>query len=274
MACGASVDETSERWLVQKDRLDFGPFSLRDLRTQIETGKVQADHVLIDTETQQRCFLREHPILRPLVLQAETQLAEQARQNQTADERKKHNKRVVLLLFMLIAVLSSVGAGVGWWYIKHPKTIVVKEKDTSDIDFLKSIQISLKVDPPEKKKATKRGPLKKGQKPGQFDEATNLGDASSEGGDETLSQTQIQEVMGKNTIKLVGCVQEARRANPGLRSIDMELIVRGNGLTSAVKANGATNSPLASCLLAKMQSVPFPKFNGSKTQFSFSFGFK
>jgi hypothetical protein len=56
--------------------------------------------------------------------------------------------------------------------------------------------------------------------------------------------------------------------------MDMEFIVKGTGLVSAVKVNGQTGTPAASCIYAKMQTVAFPKFNGSKTQFAYSLGFK
>ena len=35
----SAVDDTHERWLIQKDKLDFGPFSMKDVRSQIRAGQ-------------------------------------------------------------------------------------------------------------------------------------------------------------------------------------------------------------------------------------------
>ena len=52
------------------------------------------------------------------------------------------------------------------------------------------------------------------------------------------------------------------------------LIIKGTGNVSAVKVNGKTDGPFASCMLGKMQTVTFPKFNGAKTHAAFSLAFK
>ena len=54
----------------------------------------------------------------------------------------------------------------------------------------------------------------------------------------------------------------------------MDFIIKGTGNVSAVKVNGQTGSPLAGCMYGKMQSIVFPKFNGSKTHASFSLALK
>ena len=54
----------------------------------------------------------------------------------------------------------------------------------------------------------------------------------------------------------------------------MEFVVRGSGQVAAVRVNGQTNSSFANCMYGKMQTVSFPKFNGSKTVASFSLAFR
>ena len=103
---------------------------------------------------------------------------------------------------------------------------------------------------------------------------TNLGDASGEGGDETLDQTVVQSVMKQNFKVLVGCILEERRRNPGLHNVDMDFIIKGTGNVSGVKVNGQTESAFAHCMLGKMQTVSFPHFNGAKTHASFSLSMK
>src|SRR6185312_13820086 len=63
----SAVDDTHERWLIQKDKLDFGPFSMKDVRSQIEQGKIKGEHVTIATENGQRQHVRDHAQLRQIV---------------------------------------------------------------------------------------------------------------------------------------------------------------------------------------------------------------
>ncbi|MES1210508.1 MAG: protein kinase, partial [Pseudomonadota bacterium] len=54
-AAGAAADDTQERWLVQKDKLDFGPFSLVQIRAQIERGDILPEHIIVDSDSGSRC---------------------------------------------------------------------------------------------------------------------------------------------------------------------------------------------------------------------------
>jgi serine/threonine-protein kinase len=271
----SAVDVATERWLIQKDKLDFGPFNMRDVRSQIESGKILPEHVIIDTENGERRKVKDHPQLRQLVLDADARNSEKMREEAEAADRRKHRGKVVTLLGMIAAIVIVGGGAVGW-YVMHMKPKVVREviHDGADLDFLKGVEITMKVDPPAPKKPHGGHHQKPGGKPGEFDDTTNLGDASEGGGDETLDQSVVQRVMTQNFKVLVGCISEERRRNPSLRNVDMDFIIKGTGNVSAVKVNGQTGTPIAGCMYGKMQSVAFPKFNGSKTHASFSLALK
>jgi hypothetical protein len=248
---------------------------MRDVRAQIEGGQIRGDHTIVDTESGDRRRVKEHPQLRQLVMEAEVRLAEQERMSHEDSERKKQRGRVVTLLGLTFLVVVAAAGGV-FWYVTHmkPKTEKVIVHDRSDdLDFLKNVQISMKVDPPAPKAKGKR--KGHGASGNAYSDVTNLGDASEGGGgDETLDQSVVQRVMTQNFKVLVGCISEERRRNPGLRSIDMDFIITGSGNVSGVKVNGQTGTPVASCMYGKMQTVAFPKFNGSKTHASFSLALK
>jgi serine/threonine-protein kinase len=274
----SAVDDTHERWLIQKDKLDFGPFSMKDVRSQIEQGKIKGEHVIIDTENGQRQHVRDHAQLRQLVLEAEARLGEEERQAAEAKDRSKFRGRMVTIFALVGMVILAGGAGAFWYAKKHGafETKVVKEVvHDGEYDFMKGVEISLKVDPPPPKAKRPGGHHgSKNGKNGEFSDVTNLGDASEGGGDEQLDQAVVQRVMTQNFKVLVGCIAEERRRNSGLHTVDMDFIIKGTGQVSAVKVNGSTSSPMASCMYGKMQSVSFPKFNGAKTHASFSLALK
>jgi hypothetical protein len=97
-----------------------------------------------------------------------------------------------------------------------------------------------------------------------------MGDVSQGGADEILSDRTIQTVMMGNYRKLVPCLMEEKRRSPGLKDMDLEFIVGGNGKVSAVKVNGQRQGAFPGCVLNRMQSFNFPKYNGSRTIASWS----
>ncbi len=276
-------DENTEHWLITKDKMDFGPFSLREIRVQIETGKILPEHLVTDTDTGDRRRVRENPHLKQMLLHAEVKLAEKARVEGEAVERGRHRNRVLSMLgIILLLVVGGVGLTV--WYVTHmkPKVIVQKET-TNDLDFLKGMEISLKVDPPvpHKPGATAHKTVKRSGPGGtasangnDFSDVTHFGDVSEEGGDETLPQEQVAQVMKENFKVLVGCVQDEHRRNASLHNVEMDFIIKGSGSVSGVKVNGQTGTQLATCMFERMKTVPFPKFNGTKTHASFSLAIK
>jgi eukaryotic-like serine/threonine-protein kinase len=272
----SAVDESQERWLIQKDRLDFGPFRLGDVKIQIEKGQILGEHTIVDMENGERRRVKDHPLLREFVMRTEGQREENRRQEADAAEARASKRKVVTLLAIIAVVLVVGGGGVAAYVVTRPpkETTKVIYKDREGDDLLKGIEITMKVDPPAPK--TKKGHHgKHGGGNGEFSDVTNLGDASDEGGgDETLGQDVVQRVMSSNFGVLKGCVLEEKRRNPGLHNVDMDFIIRGTGQVSAVKVNGNTESPVSKCMYAKMQSVAFPKFNGSKTHASFSLALK
>ncbi|HEY2745860.1 MAG TPA: protein kinase [Polyangia bacterium] len=274
----SAVDDTHERWLIQKDKLDFGPFSMKDVRSQIEQGKIKGEHVIIDTENGQRQHVRDHAQLRQIVMEAEARLGEQERLDKEAHDRSKFRGRMVTIFAVVGIAVLALGGGAFWYAKKHGafETKVVKQVvHDSEYDFMKGVEISMKVDPPAPKPHRPSSSPHKGKNgKNEFSDVTNLGDASGDGGDETLDQAVVQRVMTQNFRVLVGCIAEERRRNSSLRNVDMDFIIKGSGQVSAVKVNGSTTSSMASCMYGKMQAVTFPKFNGSKTHASFSLALK
>ncbi len=205
-------------------------------------------------------------------MEADAKLAEKHRLDSEMADRKKQRGKVVTLLGIIFLVVIGGGGGIAW-YVMHmqPKVVEKIVHDKEDLDFLKGLEISMKVDPPAPKKTHR---VRKPGSKNEFSDVTSLGDASEDGGDETLDQSVVQRVMTQNFKVLLGCIAEERRRNSGLSTVDMDFIIKGTGNVSAVKVNGQTGSPLAGCMYGKMQTVAFPKFNGAKTHASFTLNLK
>lgn len=267
-----SPDDNIEKWLVQKDRLDFGPFSMVQIRAQIERGDILADHVLIDNDSGSRCRIREYPTLGSLAKSAHRRL-EQARRAQAEQRSQKSEKKKSFFTTIIVTlVVATVLGGVAFYVVSRRDTtggkLASREEEAEVDNFLKGVKIGgMKA---SVKKAVHRAPgsgAPRGAADDEFNNDMNLGDVTKGGseGDQTLDDDQIQSTMMANYRKLIPCV-----VHSGVSEISMEFVVRGSGKVSAVKVNGQRGGALPGCILGRMQSFSFPKFNGGKTIASWS----
>jgi serine/threonine protein kinase len=272
-AAGAAIDEAQERWLIQKDRLDFGPFSLTQVRAQIQRGEIIGEHMIVDSDTGARKKVKDFPALSEFTKTSERHREQNRRaaaeQRQESVDKKK---KTVTVLFTLVALVAAVG-GVFFfvWTRKADQgTKLASRSEDAEIDaFLKDVKLSF-----QGAHVAKRGSgggHHAGSKAddGEFSNDSNFGDASkyASAGDETLDDGVIEETMMHHYRGLVPCLMSERKHNPGLSEMSLEFVVRGSGKVSAVKVNGQKGG-FASCVLSRMPT--FPKFNGSKTIASWS----
>jgi len=272
-AAGGAIDEAQERWLIQKDRLDFGPFSLAQVRAQIQRGEIIGEHMIVDSDTGARKKVKDFPALREFTKTSERHREQNRRaaaeQRQESVDKKKKTVTVLFTLVFLVAAVGLVGFFV-WTRKADEGTKLASRSEDAEVDaFLKEVKVSF-----QKAQVAKRG--SGGHHAGgskaddaEFNNDSNFGDASkyASAGDETLDDGVIEETMMHHYRGLVPCLMSERKHNPGLSEMSLDFVVRGNGKVSAVKVNGQKGG-FASCVLSRMPT--FPKFNGSKTIASWS----
>ncbi len=269
-AAGAAIDESQERWLIQKDRLDFGPFSLAQIRAQIARGEILGEHLIVDSDTGERQKVKDFPPLREFTRTSERH-REQNRRAQADQKQEKADKRKSLFTFVFALIALGVAVGGVVLYVWTRKdgddSKIASRTDDADVDaFLKDVKLSF-----QRATVAKRGSGGHHASGGdsEFNNDANFGDASkyAAAGDETLDDGVIEETMMHHYRGLVPCLMAERKHNPGLTEMSLEFVVRGTGKVSAVKVNGQ-KGPFASCVMGRMPT--FPKFNGVKTIASWS----
>jgi hypothetical protein len=271
---GGAIDDAQERWLIQKDRLDFGPFSLAQIRAQIQRGEIIGEHMIVDSDTGARKKVKDFPLLRDFARTSERQIEQTRRAHaEVRHEKSEKAKRAFTMLVVTVAVLGIGGAG-GWYVLTRKaadKTTLAERSEDAEIDaFLKDVKLNF-----QKASTVKRG-SGGGHRggsvagDGDFSNDANFGDASKHGsgGDELLDDQVIEEVMMKHYRSLVPCLMQERHKNPGVSEMSVDFVVRGTGKVSAVKVNGQKGGSFANCVLGRMPT--FPKYNGNKTIASWS----
>jgi serine/threonine protein kinase len=271
-AAGGAIDEGQERWLIQKDKLDFGPFSLTQIRSQISRGEILGEHMIVDSDTGARQKVKD---FRPLSEFTKTSERHREQNRRAAAEQKMESsdkkKRAATVLFTTIFLLVA-GGGVGFFVLTRKAddgTKLASRSEDAEVDaFLKDVKLNF-----QKAHVAKRGSgghhTGNSKDDAEFNNDANFGDASkaSAGGDETLDDGVIEETMLHHYRALVPCLMAERKHNPGMTEMSLDFVVRGTGKVSAVKVNGQKGA-FASCVLGRMPM--FPKFNGSKTIASWS----
>jgi serine/threonine-protein kinase len=271
---GGAVDDAQERWLIQKDRLDFGPFSLAQIRAQIQRGEIIGEHMIVDSDTGARQKVKDFAPLRDFARHSERQIEQNRRAHaEIKHEKSEKAKRAFTVMLASILVLGIAGAG-GWYVLTRKaadKTTLAERSEDAEIDaFLKDVKLSF-----QKASTVKRG--SGGHKSGggmagdgDFSNDVNFGDASKHGsgGDELLDDQIIEETMMKHYRNLVPCLMQERHRSPGVSQMSLDFVVRGTGKVSAVRVNGQKGGSFANCVLGRMPT--FPKYNGNKTIASWS----
>jgi hypothetical protein len=269
-----SADDQDERWLVQKGNLDFGPFSMAQIRAQIERGEILADHTLLDSHSGERGLVREVPGLGDLAKHAHRQLERTRREHaeqRSQQTQKKKSMATTAIVTLVVAIV--VGSGVFYVFSRRDASgghLASRQEESEVESFLKGVKLG------EMKATVRRGTHHAGGTtagaaaggPDEFNNDSRFGDATRgmAQGDQTLDDDQIQSTMMANYRRLIPCIAHA----PGMSNLAIDFVVRGSGKVSAVKVNGQKGGPLPTCVLTRMQSFSFPKFDGSKTIASWS----
>lgn len=262
----AALADTTEKWLVSKNRLDYGPFSLADIVAQIEKGDIVAGNIIMDKDTGARSDVGAHPLLSPMVDAARQRLDDQRRAQAEMAVQSNDKKRGALLYGLI--VLGLLGAAAAVYFI----ITSMREAKKEQIDGVAALEgASLKVSvsmpkapPPKRGTGARRtgGNVQQGTENLALDMSDEEDDS---GGGETLSMDRVYGVYSKYGGQLGGCL-----ASTGERAANIYINIDGkSGQVSFVKINGKTSGPLFNCLARVLRSMKFPSVDGPRTRAEF-----
>jgi hypothetical protein len=268
-ALSAALADTTEKFLISKGRLDYGPFSLADVVAQIEKGDIVAGNIIMDKDTGARGDVGEHPLLGPIVDAAKQRRDDQRRaQAEMKVQSAQTKKGAVLYTFIALGV---IGAAVAVWFIINA---VKKDEDKKAIAGVSQLEgadlkvtISMPKVPPAKKHSGHGGGGGGNIKDNYSENlALDLTDDSDE--TETLGMDKVYAVYSSYGRQLGGCLG----ANGG-GSANIGIIIDGpSGKVRWVKVNGQQSGGLYNCINRVMRSMSFPKINGPRTRAEFDIG--
>ena len=265
------ISEEYERWLVQKDNLDFGPFSLAQVMSQMEKGVFSGDHFIVDADSGDRQKIKEHPQLAEFARVAERKLEAQRRHQ--AEQAHEHTERRKGLWMIVIITLAVLGVAGGMAFYLHNRKaaesdVLASRVSEADVDkFLNGVKVEFAQ--PKHSGGSKRTG---GGVAGRAEDFTNnmdFGDASQGGGDAVLDEGIVDRVMRSNYRKIVPCAMQG-----GLRTVELDFVIQPTGRVRAVQVNGQRRGAMPVCVLNQMQTFGFPAYKGKNTIATWSMSFR
>ncbi|MFH0901475.1 MAG: protein kinase [Pseudomonadota bacterium] len=271
------VDEYEEKWLVRKGKLDFGPFSLAQIKEQISRDEVVEGDLLVDKDNGERRPVEESPSLRRLVKDASDRRDRLRRANAEVKAAKQDSRRGLALYLIIGAGVACILGGA--YFLVRALSHAERKNEAGPIAALDKaeLNVTIALRPPEKGQSSKRSTTRKtggerkpgssnGSSPG-FDDTVDYGNIAESGRDEweQLSSSQLNPVIQAHGASLGKCLLQAQE-----KRAEIEFIVKGgDGKVSQVRVNGETATSLAGCIRERMQRMEFPTFRGLQTKASF-----
>lgn len=267
-ALGAALADTTEKWLINKNKMDYGPFSLADVLTQIEKGEIQHGAMIMDKDSGARVKVDDHPLLGPLVDQAK-QKRDDARRAQAEVAVQSRDKKRGVLLYVLIA-LGVAGIGTAAYFVIGMMA-ASKEEKIAALEAPEKSDLKVKVSEPKKPPPQKRpgGGRRTGGAGGDYSRGTenlalDMSDDSDEGS-ETLDMGRVYQTYSRYGGQLGGCL-----ASTGEGSANIYINIDGpSGRVGFVRVNGKQAGPLYGCLNRVLRGMQFPSIKGPRTRAEF-----
>jgi hypothetical protein len=266
-ALAAAIADTTEKWLISRDRMDYGPFSLADVIAQIERGEVVAGNLIQDKDSGERTDVADHPLLGPIVDATRQKHDDQRRAQAEVKEQTRDKKRGVMLYALIgVGVLGAAAA----------VALIIRSVQRDDgahkvaaVSPLDGASLKVKVSPPKTppahRKAGPRRTATTGAAPANASENLTLDLSDDSDETETLEMGAVYNVYSRHGAKLGGCLQST-----GEHAANIGIIIDGpSGRVTWVKINDKQAGPLYSCLSGVLRGMQFPKIHGPRTRAEF-----
>jgi eukaryotic-like serine/threonine-protein kinase len=273
------TENDAPRWMVVKDRLDHGPFSGRELVELIAKGEVRGNHRLMNMDTGERQPVVEWPDFAEFVQQYEIKKRAEDHRSQLMASEKAETRSTVFKLGVAAAVVGVLLLG-GLTFLLTREAATeeeIAEADLVDLYERGEVEITGTAGVLPEPKAGRRGSRRRGGAGGSgmsyedaMNQAVELGDVNSGGGEQQLSPSTVASVMNKHINKFFTCVSQELRSGGQLGKVQIDLAIAGSGQVLGASARTGSAS-FQSCIAAKARSVRFPSFSAPRMGARYSF---
>lgn len=273
--------DDAPRWIANKEGLDYGPFSGRELVALIVKGDVLEQHGLVNLDTGERRLVREYPEFAEFVQQYKIRKAESDHQAALVKSDKVETRANVAKFTILAAGVGVLLlAGVGYLLTRNKAAEESASADGNLAALYESGQVKITGTAGILQHTGGGGRRRAGggsaSGPGgmsyedAMNQAVDLGDAKGGGGERQLTSADVAGVMNTRLNSLFGCVSEELRRGGKLSNVKIDLAIAGSGsvLGASVSAGSGT---FQGCIAGKVRNIRFPAFPAPRMGARYSF---
>lgn len=279
------ASQDAERWMVQKDKLDHGPFSPRTLIQQILLGQVTEDDNLLNMDTGERRKVKAWPEFKEYVARYKKQKAEEEKRLAIEASGRAETRGNFAKYFIAIAVFLVLAAGVTIFVITRQVGRSGPRTPDELADLFQPGRIEIQGTAGILPMRTggggggggrggRGGGGGGGGRGGTYEDAMNqavdMGNAEQGGGERQLTANDIARVLNGRLSMFRSCIVQEARTMPSTHSCSMDIAIAGSGSVLGVSVTTGS-AGFKSCVSSKVRSVHFPSFPAPRMGARFGF---
>ena len=273
-------DGTSQRWLVEKGGVDFGPFTSKQIIEKLFAEELSAQTNLYDIETDRRLPLAEQSVFDDALVSWIHEKAE--REKRRAEEAREAADRRRTRLFMsvgltILLLVGGVGGGLAWYQSTLPKpekahlaALVVRWQASLPQILLpdEAPETSAEVADKQKMRQTEaaqkraRDEAKKMAEEERLAGASELDGTSGPTTGRTFDQAAMNATVAQRNPQIIKCLQDEIRRDPSRRNFEIKATILPRGDVINVRMEGGTASG-SSCVRSALGNLKVPAFDGT-----------
>jgi len=280
-------DPDALRWLVEREGVDFGPFSQRQILDQLADGTLTPNSVLADVEREMRRTLAEFGEFETAMLQwvhrkDDREVAERRAEKEHRGKRDRQFKvwgglALVLVLGVVIGTWQYVGSNRPEPIAAHlANTVTSLEWALPSIPAPEPEEVVKKIAPPPKvRKKRYRSPKKwssaelaQMRREEQLASNSELGAGGANLGE--FSRKAYDRVLARRTSRLYRCLMSEVTRRPGTKDMLVRTTVLPSGKIINVKMAGGTVAGVR-CIRRAFTGARVPAFAGSNVKITLPF---
>ena len=272
-------DGTTSRWLVEREGIDYGPYTRDEVVEQMRKEEVDAQTVLYDIETDRRLGLSEFTAFDSALVAWSHERAEIEKQRieQAAIDAAKRRTRMALTIVGVLTLVIGGGAGGWFWYQSslpvptraHLGTLVVSmnsglpavplpEEELPETDAEKRDR--LKTERGDRHKKAMAADRRRQMEESRLAASSSLDAAGGTG--QKFNRGAFDLVVGKRYGKLTSCLQREAARNPKATKLDVKITVIPSG--RLINVNMPTGTDAANrCVRQALGGLRVPAFDGT-----------
>ncbi len=279
-------DGQRSRWLVEKNGIDFGPYTGNEIREKLLQGEISTETILCDVETDRRLTLSEFPNFDDILVQAIQQKVEN--DSKQEEKRMAHaaNKRVRVALGVFTSVIIlAVLAVAGWFGYQAMLPAPAKTSlDSAVMTFTGSLpSISLPEELPEtpaeiaarrqqeKLEAAQRFAQAEARQMAREERLVAQSEMSLRSGTgRSFDKSEFDRVVQSRMSALTKCLEDEARRDPSKKDFAVNLTIVPDGSLLKVSLSGGSSSGNR-CVRSALSGLKVPSFDGSNYNASLPF---